>query len=95
MPSPFLAFDQRVDMFLSNVLFKGGSGKKRGGGKKKKKQLSQYGIRIKLKLFWQLVDLRFRILNSIWVRCTVVYCSKKYCIVYRCLCPPWARGTTL
>jgi hypothetical protein len=37
MPSPFLAFDQRVDMFLSNVLFKGGSGKKRGGGKKKKK----------------------------------------------------------
>ena len=38
MPSPFLAFDQRVDMFLSNVLFKGGVKGSRGGKKGKKKK---------------------------------------------------------
>ena len=38
MPSPFLAFDQRVDMFLSNVLFKGGVKGFRGGKKGKKKK---------------------------------------------------------
>eukprot|EP00944_MAST-04C_sp_MAST-4C-sp1_P000520 g520.t1 len=38
MPSPFLAFDQRVDMFLSNVLFKGGVRGSRGGKKGKKKK---------------------------------------------------------
>ena len=36
MPSPFLAFDQRVDTFLSMVLFRNsGDKKKKKGGKRK------------------------------------------------------------
>jgi hypothetical protein len=36
MPSPFMAFDQRVDTFLSMILFKDNDKKNKGGGKKKK-----------------------------------------------------------
>ena len=34
MPSPFLAFDQRVDAFLSMVLFRNSDKKKKGGKRK-------------------------------------------------------------